>query len=128
MNTNGHEWIKRSFIRYSSVSPVYFNYILQGPKGSVLPLNPNIKELGLNFYFAYHVIHTIVIHTSVNRIRRPSSVRPSTISNNFFSETAWPIKAKFYVEPPWVGGTKVCSQYLGHIIKMAAMPIYGKNP
>ena len=49
-------------------------YILQGPMGSVLPLNPNIKELGLNFYFVYHVIHTIVIHTSVNRIRRPSSV------------------------------------------------------
>ena len=30
--------------------------------------------------------------------------------------------------PPWVGGTKVCSQHLGHMTKMAAMPIYGKNP
>ena len=29
-------------------------------------------------------------------------------SNVFSSETAWPIKAKFYVEPPWEGGTKVC--------------------
>ena len=30
-----------------------------------------------------------------------SGVRPSsTISNVFFSETAGPIKAKFYVEPP----------------------------
>ena len=29
---------------------------------------------------------------------RPSSVRPQC-SNIFFSETAWPIKAKFYVEP-----------------------------
>ena len=38
------------------------SYILQGPKGSVLPLNPNIKELGLNFYFVHHVMHTIVIH------------------------------------------------------------------
>ena len=36
-----------------------------------------------------------------------SSVRPSTFSNIFSSETAWPIKAKFYVEPPWEGGTKV---------------------
>ena len=53
---------------------------------------------------------------------------PSTFSNIFFSKTAWPIKAKFYVEPPWVGGTKVCSQYLGHMTKMAAIPIYGKNP
>ena len=56
----------------------------------------------------------------------PSSVRPSTISK-IFSETAWPIKAKFYVEPPWVGGTKVCSQHPGHMTKMAATSIYGKN-
>ena len=56
---------------------------------------------------------------------RPSSVvRPSTISNVFSSETAWPIKAKFSVEPPWVGGTKVCSWHLGHMTKMAATPIY----
>ena len=59
------------------------------------------------------------------RRRRTSS---STISKIFFSETACPIKAKFYVEPPWVGGTKVCSRHLGHMTKMAAMPIYGKNP
>ena len=36
-----------------------------------------------------------------------SGVRRPQCSNIFFSETAWPIKAKFYVEPPWVGGTKV---------------------
>ena len=35
---------------------------------------------------------------------------------------------KFYVEPPWVGGTKVCSRHLGHMTKMAATSIYGKNP
>ena len=48
-------------------------------------------------------------------------------SNVFSSETAWPIKAKFYVEPPWEGGTKVCINGPGHMTKMAAMPIYGKN-
>ena len=59
---------------------------------------------------------------------RPSSVVcPSIISNIFSSETAWPIKAKFYVEPPWEGGTKVCINGPGHMTKMAAMPIYGKN-
>ena len=59
---------------------------------------------------------------------RPSSVcRLSTISNIFSSETTWPIKAKFYVEPPWEGGTKVCINGPGHMTKMAAMPIYGKN-
>ena len=58
---------------------------------------------------------------------RPSSVRPFTISNIFSSETAWSIKAKFYVEPPWEGGTKVCVNGPGHMTKMVAMPIYGKN-
>ena len=32
------------------------------------------------------------------------------------------------VEPPWVGGTKFCLRHLGHMTKMAATPIYGKNP
>ena len=32
------------------------------------------------------------------------------------------------MEPPWAGGTKVCSQYLGHMAKMVITPIYGKNP
>ena len=51
----------------------------------------------------------------------------STFSNFFFLETAWLIEAKFYVEPQWDGGTKVWSNGLGHMIKMAAMGIYGKN-
>ena len=58
----------------------------------------------------------------------PSSVRPFTFSNVFSSETARPIKAKFYVEPPWEGGTKVYINGPGHMTKMAAMPLYGKNP
>ena len=62
-------------------------------------------------------------------IRRPSlSVRPLFTFSNIFSETAWPIKAKFYVEPPWEGGTKVYINGPGHVTKMAATPIYGKNP
>ena len=64
-----------------------------------------------------------VVRPSVRRRRR----RPQC-SNIFFSETAWPIKAKFYVEPPWEGGTKVYINGPGHMTKMAAMPIYGKNP
>ena len=63
-------------------------------------------------------------------VRRPSvrgRRRRSQCSKIFFSETALPIKAKFYVEPPWVGGTIFCSRHLGHMTKMAATPIYGKN-
>ena len=47
--------------------------------------------------------------------------------NIFSSETAGLIKAKLYVEPPWEGGTKVYINGPGHMTKMAAMPIYGKN-
>ena len=48
-------------------------------------------------------------------------------SNIFFSETAWPIKAKFHVEPPWEGGKKFYINGSGHMTKMIAMPIYSKN-
>ena len=58
---------------------------------------------------------------------RPIGRRPFTFSNVFFSETAWPINAKFYVEPPWEVRTKVYINDPGHMTKVAAMPIYGKN-
>ena len=51
----------------------------------------------------------------------------STFSNILSSETTGPIEAKFHMEPPWDGGTKICSNGPGHMTKMAAMPIYGKN-
>ena len=51
----------------------------------------------------------------------------STISK-IFSETAWPIKFKYYVEHPWIGRMKVSSQDLGYTTKMAATPIYAKIP
>ena len=64
-------------------------------------------------------------HRRRRRRRRLRCCPP--FSNVFSSETAWPIKAKFYVEPPWEGGTKVYINGPGHMTKMAAMPIYGKN-
>ena len=60
-------------------------------------------------------------------VRRPPVVRRPPFSKIFSSESAWPIKAKFYVEPPWEGGTKVYINCPGHMTKMAAMPIYGKK-
>ena len=63
-------------------------------------------------------------------VRRPSVVRRSQCSDIFCSETALPIEVKFYVEPPWVGAKKgeVCLRHPGHIINMAAKPIYGNKP
>ena len=47
---------------------------------------------------------------------------------NFFSSiTTNPIEAKFHVEPPWNRGKKASSNGPGHMTKMAAMPIHGKN-
>ena len=51
----------------------------------------------------------------------------SIFSNIFSPETTGPIEVKFHVEPPWDRGTNFCSNGPGHMTKMAAMPIYGKN-
>ena len=64
---------------------------------------------------------------SIGRLRRPSVRRTSTISNDFSSETTGPIATKFHTPPPGPLGKKSCSNNLGQISNMAAMPIYGKN-
>ena len=51
----------------------------------------------------------------------------STVSNFLSLETAGPIEANFHVDPLWDERTKDCSNGLGHMTSMAAMPIYGKN-
>ena len=56
-----------------------------------------------------------------------SVVCPSTISNNFSSETIGPIATKFHIQPPGPLGKKSYSNDLGHMTNMAAIPIYGKN-
>ena len=48
-------------------------------------------------------------------------------SKLFFFKTAWPTKAKLHVEPPLEEGKKIYINGLGHTIKIAAAPIYGKN-
>ena len=51
----------------------------------------------------------------------------STFSNFFSLETAKPIEAKFYVAPPWDGGTKVCSNGLGHMTRWPSFPYMAKT-
>ena len=51
----------------------------------------------------------------------------SLLSNIFFSKTTGLIKAEFHVEPPWDVGKKLYINGTGHMTKMAAMLIYGKN-
>ena len=63
------------------------------------------------------------------RIGRPLSHvvchRPHAL--NVFSDITEPVKVKFHIELLWDRGMKVCSNGPGHMTKMAAMPIYGKN-
>ena len=48
----------------------------------------------------------------------------SIFLNFFHSITAWPIEAKFNVVSPWDEGTNACSNCLGHMTKMATMPVH----
>ena len=57
-----------------------------------------------------------------------SALASSTFSNDISSETTGPIQIELHVEPLWDGGILYCSLSLGHLTKMAPMPIYGKNP
>ena len=45
-----------------------------------------------------------------------------------FSETPGPIKVKFHRKHLYEGGTNMYIDNTGHMTKMAAVHIYGKNP
>ena len=127
---------------YRTIGPlVVFKYTNTLEKGSIflvghIPL-PDVHKIRIICPLLAHLSQRLIgeligyswsgVRPSVVR-RRRRRTSSSTISNIFFSETAGPIKAKFYLEPPWVGGTIFCSRHLGHMTKMAATPIYGKNP
>ena len=79
-------------------------------------------------HLSQRLIGELIVYpcSGVRRCRRRRCCRRSQFSNVFASETAWPMKAKKF-EPPWEGATKVYIIGPGHMTKMAAMPIYGKN-
>ena len=99
-------------------------------------MNPKglIAYIKISLCFPSYSLTSFLVHLSQRLIgeligypwsgvRRLSSVvvvRPSTISNVFSSKTAWPIKAKFYAEPPWQGGKKIYINSPGQMTKMAA--------
>ena len=64
---------------------------------------------------------------SLKYANAPASLSVTSLFSVFRRQqcSAWPIKAKFHVEPPLEGGTKVYINGLGHMTKMAVMPIYG---
>ena len=106
----------RAKIRISRIRKLYL--ILQEFSTEICPFLAHLSQRLIGELIGYP--RSSVCRPSFRR-------RPSTILNVFSSETARPIKAKFYVEPPWERGTKVYINGPGHMTKMAAMPIYGKN-
>ena len=54
-------------------------------------------------------------------------VVPSIYYNIVFSEIIGPIELKFHVKTPYDKSAKIYTKYIGHMTKMAATPIYGKN-
>ena len=42
-------------------------------------------------------------------------------------QTIGPIELKFHVKIPYAKLAKIYTKYFGHMTKMTAMPIYGKN-
>ena len=61
------------------------------------------EDLKASHYISLQLIGELIVYTCSGVHRHPF-----TFSKIFPSETAWPIKAKFHVEPPLERGTKVC--------------------
>ena len=53
---------------------------------------------------------------------------PSIYQNIVFSETSGPIDLKFHMKTAYNKLAKNYANCLGHMTKMADMPIHGKNP
>ena len=72
----------------------------------------------------------LIVYQSLRRPSVRTSVRPSSVGQHF--QTSSPLKPLGQLNSNFIWrllrGTKVCSNGPGHMTKMAAMPIYGKNP
>ena len=53
---------------------------------------------------------------------------PSIYQNIVFSQTIGPIELKFCLKTPYDKLAKIHTKHFGHMTKMTATPIYGKNP
>ena len=85
-----------------------------------------------NIFFCSHVQGSgwaivITCRPSSVAVRPSYVVRPSTPLNDFHSVTSWPIFFKLHVEPSVEGWLKIYTNRYGLFIKLATMPIYGKN-
>ena len=137
------QWVSKVLLQLQRKRVISLKHIIPGPK--IIELFSCSTQLSKKFILLINIeIHQLLAflaHLSRRLIGeligyswsgvRQSIVRPLSIrskcSKMFFSKTARPIKAKFYVEPPWVGGTKVCSWHLGHMTRWPPYPYMVKT-
>ena len=93
-----------------------------------------IQRTGIASVHSQHIEfiqHTGIASVSIPMLRRPALLLSSSLSSTIFKHlllrNRLANQSQIYVEPPWEGGTKVCINGPGHMTKMAATPIYGKN-
>ena len=88
-------------------------------------VNAHVKRR-IKFFFSSPEPKAMV---KAGSVVRPSSVVRLSIHNvnDSSSETTKPIATKFHIQPPGSLGKKKCSNGLGHMTNMAAMPRYGKS-
>ena len=65
---------------------------------------------------------------ATNRNKQEPYMYHSFTLSNISYEAIGLIETTFHVYPPWAGGTYVCTYGPGNTTKIAATPIYGKNP
>ena len=94
-------------------------------------VNAFVSELLKSMY--WKLVHLISEYMKTNEYQRSRSLFDLCtrllryVLSNIWSKTTEPIKAKFHMEPLWVGGMKVYSNDPAHVTNMATVPMYGKN-
>ena len=98
-------------------------------ENGIFTVSVNFCVLPLDFLLAHlsrRITGGLIGYVGLRRLSSVVRHRPHSL-NIISSETVGPIKVKFHMELLWDRGTKVCSNGPGHMTKMAAMSIYGKN-
>ena len=109
-----------------------FTSYMRGGQNTVSDQDVGAKWYLLVFSILYFFFFISSAEPKANRCayrmgRHWLSVCRPPFSKILFSETTWPIKAKFYMKHLQEGGTNLYIDNRGHMTKMATMPIYSEK-
>ena len=109
-------------------------YVIITCKYEKNPIKNNREKVATPFlaHLSQRLIGDLVVYPWSSVRHTSSSVRPSSASSTMLKHlllrNRLADQSQIFVEPPRVGGTNFCLRHLSHMTKMAATPIYGKNP